>query len=87
VTRPRPTTSPLTATERAQLDRLVRHVARHAEPTVGGPLLRLWEHDQADRTQEQRSAGGAARGSIRLAQQLREATARAEQAEAALAAR
>jgi hypothetical protein len=81
VTRHRPTTAPLTTTERAQLDRLIRHAARHSEPTVAGPLLRLWEHDLADRDQERRSAGGAARGSIRLAQQLRETTARAEQAE------
>jgi hypothetical protein len=83
MTRPkRPTTAPLTDTERASLDRLLRHAARHAEPTVGGPLLRLWEHDQADRAQERRSAGGAARGAIRLDQQLKDTTARAEQAEA-----
>jgi hypothetical protein len=83
VNRPkRPATLPLTATERRQLDDLIGRGARHLSPAEGNRLLRLWQQDQADRAQEQRSAGGAARGALRLSQQLKETTARAEQAEA-----
>ncbi|MFD4397236.1 hypothetical protein [Kitasatospora sp. NPDC058478] len=51
---------PLTATERAHLDSLIRRAAYALTPTEQDRLLRLWEHDQADRAQEKRSAGGAA---------------------------
>lgn len=49
---------PLTQTERDHLDHLIRRAARHLTPDEQGRLLRLWEHDQADRQQERRSAGG-----------------------------
>ncbi|ABD94193.1 unknown [Streptomyces phage mu1/6] len=53
-----PTHMPLTPTERERLDYLVRRAARHLGVGEEALLLRLWDHDQADRAQERRSAGG-----------------------------
>ncbi|WP_369183313.1 hypothetical protein [Streptomyces sp. Y1] len=64
----RPTPPPLTTTERARLDHLVRRAAARLTPDETGLLMRLWEHDQADREQERRSTGG-------LQAQLRRLTA------------
>ncbi|MFJ6617602.1 hypothetical protein ACIQOW_08505 [Kitasatospora sp. NPDC091335] len=69
----RPTLLPLTATELAQLDHLVRRAADRLGPDEAGILLRLWEHDRTDRAQEQRSAGGTRAAARRSAEQLRTA--------------
>lgn len=82
----RPTPPPLSKTERQALDDLIRRGARALNPAEGNRLLRLLEHDQADRQQERRTAGAADAHNQKLTAQLKIATARAELAEAQLAA-
>lgn len=82
----RPTPPPLSKTERQALDDLIRRGARALNPAEGNRLLRLLEHDQADRQQERRTAGVADAHNQKLTAQLKIATARAELAEAQLAA-
>ncbi|MGW4648070.1 hypothetical protein [Kitasatospora sp. NPDC004289] len=75
MTRRRPTTPPLTRTEREVLDRLVRRGAGSMNASDGNHLIHLWQLDQADRERDRRSAGGAERAN-------RELKHRAERAEA-----
>lgn len=82
----RPTPPPLTKTERQALEDLIRRGARALNPAEGNRLLRLLELDQADRQQERRTAGAADARNQKLTAQLKIATARAELAEAQLAA-
>jgi hypothetical protein len=87
VSRPkRPTPPPLSRTERQALEDLIRRGARALNPTEGNRLLRLLELDQGDRQQERRTAGGLMAQVQQLGGQLKDMTARAEVAEAALAA-
>ncbi|MFD4658010.1 hypothetical protein ACFWP2_20570 [Kitasatospora sp. NPDC058444] len=70
----RPTPVPLTDTERTRLDHLVRRAAGRLGPDEAGVLLRLWEHDRSDRTQERRTAGGARAAARRTADRTKTAT-------------
>ena len=73
----RPTPPPLTKTERAALDHLVRRGAAALNPSDGNHLVRLWELDQADRRQERRTAGGTERANHELKSQLTQTSAEA----------
>jgi hypothetical protein len=72
----RPTAPPLTKTERAALDGLIRRGAAALNPVEGSRLLRLLELDQADRQQERRTAGAMDTTNRALRQQLKDAEAR-----------
>lgn len=70
----KPVSPPLSRTEREVLDRLVRRGAGSMNAIDGNRLLRLWELDQADRTQERRTLGGAQATVGQLRTQLEKAT-------------
>jgi len=68
----RPTPPPLTKTERAALDDLIRRGARALNSAEQNRLLRLLELDRADREQERRVAGGMERANRALQQQVKD---------------
>jgi hypothetical protein len=70
LTRHRPTSPPLSHTDRKSLDGLVRRGARALNPIEGNRLLALWEQNLKDREQERRVGGGAQAQLGQVRQQL-----------------